>query len=165
MSLLVEDGTIVAGAESYLTVAEADAIIEGRGGSSDWDGLSLTNKEVQLRLATEYIDNKYNFIGTAVSSTQPLKWPRTGTSFDDTAIPDILKRAVSVLARDTVNTALYTTIVGTNAAGEIKSTYKKLDVLEQKTEYFSGGSASNQNEFTESKRILTQLLAPVNIGR
>lgn len=98
MSLVVEDGTIVSGAESYVTVADADAYFL-KLNNSVWDALDVEDKEAGLRAATQYIDSTYNFIGCLVSNQQPIMWPRTaaidnaGRLLSITTIPQRLKDA------------------------------------------------------------------------
>lgn len=152
------------GFEAYCSVAEADAIDLLRGTSSEWVALTELQKEVQIRLASEYIDNKHEFIGVVAEDGQNMAWPRSETTFDDDELPEILKRATYVLARDTISTALYTNVVAV-ATGEVKSTAKKLGSLSTKVEYYSGGSTSEQNEFAASTSILKPLITPARIGR
>jgi len=151
MALIVEDGTIIEDAESYISVADADAELAKRGGDDEWDQLTVTNKEVQLRLATEYIDNTYSFIGCRVSADQELSWPRGGTKYDTNVIPKSVKRATAVLAASSIDLPLYTSLVATG--GTIKKTKDKLDVLETEIEYFEGGG-NTQTGFTEVDSIL-----------
>lgn len=156
MALIVEDGTIVDGAESYISVADASTIITNRGGSAEWDALTETQKEVQLRLATEYIDDNYKFLGCLVEPTQPLQFPRTGLAkYDSDEIPSEILKATSVLAYKSISNPLYK--IEDQSNGAIKSQFDKLDVLETKTEYYSGGTGSAQIVFSEVKKILSDL--------
>jgi hypothetical protein len=58
---------------SYLTVAEADAILLTR--SELWASTSNAKKGIALVQATASLDTLL-WLGQAVSSTQPLSWPR-----------------------------------------------------------------------------------------
>jgi len=159
MSLIVEDGTIVEDAESYISVDDADIEIANRGGDTQWDNLTITQKEVQLRLATEYIDNNYLFIGCLVSSSQELAWPRSRTKYGSDTIPKIVKRATAVLAADSINLPLYTSLASSSATGaQIKKTKDKLDVLETEVEYFQGDGGNSQTSFVEVGSILRPVL-------
>ena len=163
MALIVEDGTLVADAESYLSVADADVIIASRGGDAAWTALDTISKEVQLRLSTEYLDLNYCYVGSVTSTDQSLEWPRQGiTGVDSDEIPTLLKKALAVLAVDSIGSDLYIT-EAPSAGGEIKSQFDKLDVLETKTEYFSGGSSSTQNKFTEVDRLVKPLTVNSNL--
>jgi hypothetical protein len=104
MALIVEDGSVVAGAESYGSVAEADAYFTSIG-ISTWTG-TVPVKEAALRKATAYIDTKYGqrLKGYRKSTSQVLRWPRVMVEDDDvswgsavylsdTTIPTNIKRA------------------------------------------------------------------------
>lgn len=103
MALVVEDGTGVEGANSYLTVAELRAFAGDRGLT-----LPVTDSEVEKLLvkATDYLELK-SYIGDRASDNQGLSWPRT----QDTnpfwqytgIIPTKLKTAQSLLAFEAMN--------------------------------------------------------------
>ena len=73
MTLIVEDGTAVAGAESYVSVADASLYWSNRN-NQDWN--SFSNKEAALREATRYIDQAYEWVGVKKVPFQALGWPR-----------------------------------------------------------------------------------------
>lgn len=77
MALIVEDGTGLPNAESYISVADADAYLESRGLSA-WGPLDVADKEKALRRATDYMSAYYGsrWKGCRVTSTQSLDWPR-----------------------------------------------------------------------------------------
>lgn len=85
--LIVETGQIVAGAESYVTVAEALAYHANRDNST-WSAASTASQEASLRKATAYVDGKYRprWKGKRVqAAVQPLEWPRFGVRMDGAA--------------------------------------------------------------------------------
>lgn len=77
MALIVETGAVVAGAESYSSVVDATTYLNARGYGDAWD--LVDDKEAALRKATDYMIQKYRggWLGTLVSVTQPLDWPRS----------------------------------------------------------------------------------------
>lgn len=78
MALIVEDGSIVAGAESYISVADATTYHTNRGNSA-WDNVaSDTEREQLLRKATEFMVETYRsrWSGSRVNTVQALDWPR-----------------------------------------------------------------------------------------
>jgi len=79
MALITEDGTAKADAESYCSVAAADAHHEARG-MTNWASLSTTEKEQALRRATDYMTQTYGPLWAGLRSlpTQALDWPRSG---------------------------------------------------------------------------------------
>lgn len=100
MPLTVEDGTIVAGADSFVTVAEADTYWADNGSPADWVDSSPENKEARLRDATRYLQDEQRlpYLGSRIAWDQPLCWPRTGATsgflpVPDNAIPPQVKQA------------------------------------------------------------------------
>jgi hypothetical protein len=76
VSIVVEDGTGLSTAESYASVATADAYHTAYG-NTGWTGTTGA-KEIALRRAAQYIDARYNFRGVRLTSDQALEWPRVG---------------------------------------------------------------------------------------
>lgn len=86
MALTVEDGTVVANADSYITLAAADAYHAARG-ITLWATMSEAEREQALRRATDYMVQAYRlrWRGSRVSATQALDWPRNWVERDDYA--------------------------------------------------------------------------------
>lgn len=104
MSLTVEDGTGLANAQSYISVADADTHFTVRG-ITLWDTLLTAEKEQALTRATDYMVQAYRmrWQGDRVLSTQALDWPREGVEVDGIEIdadvvPTEVKRACAELA-------------------------------------------------------------------
>ncbi|MBP8812322.1 MAG: hypothetical protein KBE25_00645 [Laribacter sp.] len=74
MALNTTPGTI--DADSYVTLAEADAYHAKRGEAA-WAAAADTAREAALIKATAYLDASYRFDGDPLSDTQALAWPRT----------------------------------------------------------------------------------------
>lgn len=79
MALETETGTASATAESYCSVATADAHHSARG-MTNWATLLTEEKEQALRRATDYMTSVYGplWAGLRATTTQALDWPRTG---------------------------------------------------------------------------------------
>lgn len=75
MAIVVEDGSIVAGANSYVTVAELQAYATARGVTIDGQA------EKHLTQAMDYIENLI-FKGYKKTQDQPLQWPRMDVFID-----------------------------------------------------------------------------------
>ena len=88
-------------ANSYASVAEADAYLAVRGDTSTWTALTLGAKESKLQWAALYLDT-LTFKGTRSTSTQALQWPRIGVwdrdGFEVDGIPQALKNAQAEMA-------------------------------------------------------------------
>lgn len=77
MALIVEDGSGLPNAESYVSVSTAAAYLTAMG-SPDFADAQLSEQEAALRRATQYLDTRYTFIGEPMTDTQALQWPRSG---------------------------------------------------------------------------------------
>lgn len=160
MSLTVEDGSGVAGAESYATVAFIDAYWAGRTHAAlytTWTAVTTTTakKEGAAREATAYIDATWGlrYRGVRRGYVQGLLFPRTD-AFDDAGypLPDLpaeLKRAVAELAPKAIAGSLTPDI---KAGGGIINRVKAGSV---EVEY-----AVNQ-QVEKSYPALERMLAPI----
>lgn len=108
MSLVVEDGTGLSTAESYISVTDADTYFTARGVTA-WTG-STTVKEQALRKATDYLLQRYRsrWQGVRMLSTQALDWPRANVCVDgyyvaSDAVPVPVERACAELALKTLS--------------------------------------------------------------
>ena len=110
-----------ASANSYMTLAQADAYVEAMISSSDvskWSTGTDDTRNRALTAAAQRLDRE-RFLGARATDTQSLQWPRTGVRkpdtyvntyatgfpfrisedyFTDTEIPDQIKRAQIELA-------------------------------------------------------------------
>lgn len=66
-----------ASANSYVTVAEADAYFATSFGRTAWGSASAANKEIVLIESTRLLDLLVSWKGYVKSDTQALRWPRT----------------------------------------------------------------------------------------
>jgi enoyl reductase-like protein len=96
MGIIVEDGTGLANANSYIDSTYADTYFADRG-ITGW--ASLTNKDALLIQATDYIETVYygKWKGERLTTTQALEFPRVIDSVD-VGVPDRLKKACAELA-------------------------------------------------------------------
>ena len=94
MAFIVEDGTIVAGANSYASVEYADGYFATRLNDS-WTSLELDAKQAFLVKATDYINLRWGSLlrGVVSSSTQALLFPRVYCIGELAQYPDGLLRA------------------------------------------------------------------------
>lgn len=99
---------ITVGTNSFLSVADATAILADRFDSQDWVSAGPVKQAKALVSATREIDET-SWIGQAVSASQSLGWPRKRASFVDPKlrltvtiaedeIPDRVKIATAELA-------------------------------------------------------------------
>lgn len=100
MTLIVETGAGLPDADSYASVADADAYHAARGNAA-WTGTDAA-KESALRRATDYLD-RLNYAGTRASAAQALAWPRYDVMLDEydiaaDAVPARVVKAACELA-------------------------------------------------------------------
>lgn len=72
--MIVEDGTGLSTAQSYVSVADADAYHTAHGNAT-WTGVDAL-KEAALVRATQALDARYSWQGYRLVETQALDWPR-----------------------------------------------------------------------------------------
>lgn len=106
LTFLVEDGTGLADATSYVSVSEADDIIAMNiHVAADWAALTQADKEALLSWGSRYLDERTRWFGRRAVETSALRWPRTGVtdrdglSIPDNIVPRQLKIAVAEMAR------------------------------------------------------------------
>lgn len=145
IQFVVEDGSIVSGATSYVTTAEfvqyhenmgnnisALIVITGAGTELDPYVYNYDAVKIVLNKATSYIDNTYTFIGAIVDNDQYLAWPRVdcvtrnGVEIDYNVIPSALKMAVCELAFELYGKQAYGVDSGIKSEtyGAMSRTYK-----------------------------------------
>ena len=105
MTITVEDGSGLAAADSYLSIADADTYHTAHSDDAAWSGATDAVKEKALRLATQYLDVNYTYQGIPVDELQALDWPRHSVISEDgsrilsaTTLPQALKDACAELA-------------------------------------------------------------------
>ena len=135
MALIIENGSLVNGANSYASDAEYVAYAAARGKVI---GSTEAAREVELVKAMDYIErNRESFKGTKRERTQALQWPRYGVwvdgyYVDEDTIPSELKNAQLEAAIAATSQDLL--ITGTNSNVQSES------IGQLSTSYFSGGS-------------------------
>jgi hypothetical protein len=155
MALVVEDGTAIAGANSYASIAEADAALADREIEA-WFAASIAKKVATLIEATDYVE-QYDYVGEVEFADQELSWPRI-YAYDRegrllAGVPAQIKRAVILLAPQALSQPLLPSTTATS--GALKR--KKVGPLE--LEYFEGsaGSATGRS-FPEVTGLLRGLI-------
>ena len=78
MALIVEDGSLVANANSYITLAEYKAWADARGLTYSAND---TTVEQQILRAMDYLERIF-YIGNKANENQFLQWPRTEAQID-----------------------------------------------------------------------------------
>ena len=140
--LIVETGSCLPDAESYVSVTDADAYHAARG-NVVWAG-DDTTKEAMLRKAASYMDGFYRtrYIGRKRSPDQALCWPRiNAVDVDGWLYPlDVVPRAISQACCEAALRALTGDLQPDVVNSGIITYYRdKTGPLEEETHY-QGGS-------------------------
>lgn len=115
-------------ANSYATTSQADAVYSDRG-NTEWSALVVSQKEIALIKATDYIDAYYTFKSVKSTDTQALQNPRYGEEGID---PAIVKACILL--------AVHMTVENPNTSQD-----RPVDVIEEKLD----GVASEKKEYSK----------------
>lgn len=111
MALTVENGTGLANADSFVSVADADTYWAARNDTA-WAAAEVATKEAALRMAAEYIGFAYRWTGFKRLDTQSLAWPRVSVSdvyglpVSNAIVPNEVRQASFLLAKEALTTDL-----------------------------------------------------------
>lgn len=147
VTFVVEDGSGKSDATSYISVADANQVVEDYGLA--WpSGYTDDQKKVALNSGTRYLDTKYNgqWKGYKGTEEQALAWPRQdvvdsdGWVIDADTMPKQIEQA-------TVEVAVYTAESGSafpdlDDPGALKKKKIKIDVIEIEQEFLGGNSGT-----------------------
>lgn len=100
MALVTEDGSGMADADSFVSVADADAYLAARGYTL-WATLMEAEKEQAIRRAADHMEQAYGqrWKGERASDTQALSWPRSGIDgVESDSTPLVVAQANALLA-------------------------------------------------------------------
>jgi hypothetical protein len=123
LTLIIEDGSGKADANSYATAAEGDAYHEGHVDAGVWTAATTSAKEQALVHSTRTLDAMViDWKGTRGSCTQALAWPRDGARLDGCAVPhDIVPAAVKNATIELARLLLSSDITGDIDQNLVKS--------------------------------------------
>jgi len=156
--------SVVVGTNSYISVSEADSYFSARNNST-WSTADNADKEKALIESVQYMDNRFNYIGTQIE-TNPLAWPRyyaiisdgnfKGVSYDASTVPQCVKDAQAELALDALSQSLNPTL---DRGGAIKR--EKVDTLEIEYSDF----APTNRSYNFAAMILSRVIAGNSTNR
>ena len=162
MALIIEDGTIVANANSFITVAEWEAYLSLYGKTATGD---TTAKETNLIKAQRAISTRYSFNGTPVEQGQatclPREWTKKikGFTVANNVVPQDFKDAQAELAFDIQEGADPFANATEGAKGPVTGERSKAGPVETETQYGSGGAPFNPRSMSNYTAV-NDLLRP-----
>jgi len=157
MDLIIEDGTGVASANSYITVQEAKDYAALR-------NLTLPTVDADIEpliiKAFDYLEG-FSYKGEPTSPPQDAEFPRDGlyiqgVLFDKNSIPPKLKKAQSQLTYEATQTDLLPTGDGREVIKE------KVDVIE--VQYAEKGTSVSKPSFSSVESLLSDLVKTGGAG-
>jgi len=118
MNFIVEDGTGLESATSYISVVDADSyvntfVVEGR---DAWNALTTQEKEAALMRAARFLDGMMAYTSTIKDNKQSLAWPRIqffdkeGRIVQQDRVPSVIKDAQVEIAVSSLNYSLTTEV-------------------------------------------------------
>lgn len=119
------------GTNCYLLLADAEIYFADRLDSAEWVDAVTQNKQNALVTATRIIDNEYRFIGQAISTSQSLAWPRTGVTYMDPRLNQIVTVASDEYPKrlkDATCEQAYHLLVNENLLDETQQTFESITV-------------------------------------
>ena len=161
MALTIEDGTIVTGADSYITETEYQTWADARfGASRSTAPANDAAAEVLILRAMDYFE-KLNFIGHKGTEAQELQWPRIDVfidkfPIDSNEIPNQVKRALYELT--------YVEEIGDGELNQVdrKTIKEKVDVIEVE---YANNSSSKKFSPAVTRALRKLVRAPYSVMR
>ena len=142
MAFVVEDGTGLANANSYVDTTYADSYFSDRGNTA-WAALGTPAKQAALVQATDFVEKNFYFVGWKRSQAQALEWPRYDAFDKDgrivTIVPDKLKKGVCEYALRAASATLQPDPT-TDLVGLVASKFEQVGPIKEKTDYVKGAS-------------------------
>jgi len=173
MALIVEDGTGLALADSYISAANCVAYLDkvaANGALNAFTVAALALQEPALRNATRFLDAELAtlFRGVRLNGTMALQWPRSGAitndnyAVDAASVPALVLNATCELGlryvADTTGHVTSRLLPDVTTQGTIQRKKNKIGPLEQEIAYMGG--ASQKKLFSLALAILRPLLWP-----
>lgn len=164
MTIVVEDGSIVAGANSYGTIADFRTYATQKDLLHSGSSINVNDKsddeiEAALIEAKDYIEAKgEEFQGYKVSDSQPLQWPRNDVWVDkrsrllsNSSIPREVEYAQYALAYDAFSVRLMPTILPTETGRVVSEKVGPIETV------YDNSNPRRVSAFAEAEKLLFSL--------
>lgn len=164
MALTVEDGSVVAGADSYISVDFAQVYWEAHG--LDATAFGEAALDVACRRATQYLDLVNDWKGCALSpETQALEWPRYGVVdhrnvyLAEDAVPLAVQEACAEYAFRALTVDLMPDPELDDTGRSVVATREKIGPIDVSVEY-TGGQGAAIRRYPVADRLIRHLVKP-----
>ena len=164
MTLSVESGIGVQGAEAYASIATIGAYWTKRSHmalATTWSAATDAQKEGAAREASTYLDATFGafYRGARRGRLQGLLWPRSDAKdeagYDLPGLPSEIVTATCELAARALSAPLASDI---DLGARVKSQTKKVGPIEKTTEYFDGGAEATKTSYGMVSLMLAAVL-------
>lgn len=172
MALVVEDGTGLSTADSYISETDADTYVTNYlGGDAGWTAADTATREQALREATRYLDITYQrrWKGIRLNETMSLDWPRQSVLdedeylIDDATVPQRVKDATVEMAVRVLALAAGGDLTpDLLTPGDIESESVKVGPITESIKYLGG--KGTRTVYPKIESLLSGLLSPLYIA-
>lgn len=154
-SFIVEDGTIVDGANALATVEFVDQYFLDRGITA-WTGDTTTVKQPAIVRATDYIVTRFGHLldGCLVDEDQPLPFPRD----EEGDLPVNLLKAVSEYSLRALTATLAPDPVTDDTGMAVVSKSEAVGPISESTTYASGGSIRTLKPYPAADMLMREFI-------
>lgn len=160
MAFIVENGSVVAGANSYATLAYAQSYFADRGRASEFAGTD-DQQRGWLVDATSYIEMRFStrFISTPFSAAQPLSFPRALLDGGPAAwMPDMLLKATCEYAARAKKGPLAPDPLVDKTGHTVVMTSRKVGPIERSFSVAPGSRAQPFRSYPAADALIAPLL-------
>jgi hypothetical protein len=161
VTLTIETGAVVAGANSYASVEDTRAFAVARGLA-----LPATDAAIECLLvqAMDYLEGlRGEYQGSKTDKSNPLQWPRTGVVIDGFIVED--DELPACLAQAQMRLACYAHVNGgLSATSDGRVVIEETVVGAVTTRYADHGDSSPQPSFPEADVLIAPLLLSSAFG-
>jgi hypothetical protein len=172
--LVVEDGTGLSTANSYISLADA-ATYHALRSNTLWADSTESDQVSALVRATDYLDYRWTWVGRRVGTTQRLDWPRLDAIDSEgilwtNQVPPAVKNACAEYALRVLGTGVALVDLSpdpvTDDGGKfITLKREKLGPLEEETRFSDARGVSTIKPYPAADRLLTSAGLVVVGGR
>lgn len=158
MTIIVEDGSNVSDANSYVNLIDARAILIPLGQNLDIDDAIA---EQQILNATRYIEAfRKRYQGWKTNNNQAMQWPRSGVVIDGISID------IDIIPQDLIDAQVFSAyefsknqILQPSSPGQSVKSEEIVDAV--KVSYFDTGAIDGSPYFVRVNDSLNVLLQPL----
>jgi hypothetical protein len=160
VALIVEDGTGVANANAYASLAFADSYHALRANKT-WADATVAAKTGAIIRATDYVDQRWRFVGQTTEAIQALAWPRINAidvngALHDDEVPEPVKKATAEYALRALERALLPDPSTDDGGKFVTLKREKLGPLEEETRFSEALGRAFTQPFPSADRILSR---------